>query len=267
MKKPVALLLALLLALSLCACGESSGYGVKTVETLVEQDYSLAFRTDDPIIYYVVGALQELAAEGKVDELSMKWFGSTAVEFDKNANALDAVRVPEGKTLKVGVDTDSFPFAYKDANGVMWGYDVELAGYVCEKLGWELSLQQIRTDDVYVELSSGNIDVAWGGIARDEDLIETGKYTEYGPYIHNDIVIAARGGSGINKGNIKGKRLAMTVSEEAAEALETMPKLSKKLSQIIQLSGGATECFEYLYSGKCELVLADSTAMLYFNAR
>ena len=47
MKKFLALLLALL-CLSLCACGAQGSYGVQTVVTLVEQEYSIAFRTGDP---------------------------------------------------------------------------------------------------------------------------------------------------------------------------------------------------------------------------
>ena len=48
-------------------------------------------------------------------------------------------------------------------------------------------------------------------------------------------------------------------------ALETDPKLAKRLGQIIRLAGGTMECFEYLYSGKCDVVLTDSTALYYYN--
>ena len=56
MKKFVCIVLALCLCLSCCACG-SGGYGVKTVLTLVEQEYSLAFRNDDGIYFYVTAAI------------------------------------------------------------------------------------------------------------------------------------------------------------------------------------------------------------------
>ena len=84
MKKFLALLLALLLCLSLCACGQSGSYGVQTVVTLVEQDYSIAFRTGDPTSGYVVSALEALSAEVRVDELAMKWFGERIVNIRKN---------------------------------------------------------------------------------------------------------------------------------------------------------------------------------------
>ena len=48
-KRILCLLLALCLTLSLCGCGKSRfRYGVNTIEVLIEQDYSLAFRNNDP---------------------------------------------------------------------------------------------------------------------------------------------------------------------------------------------------------------------------
>lgn len=264
MKKLLCILIVLSLCLGLCACGGNS-YGVKTIQTLVEQDYALAFRVDDPTAYYVTAAIKVLMSEGKVDELSVKWFGERIVEFDNQADAIEVLGAPEPRNLTIGVDINSFPMAY-ESNGEYWGFDIELAMAACEKLGWELKMQPIEKENVYIELSSGNIDCAWGGIALDDKELAAGKYVQYGPYVHNDIVIAARNGSMIwNKLMLRGKSMAMCSTPEALAALETDEKLVNKLDQIIRLAGGTTECFEYLYSGKCDVVLTDSTALYYFN--
>ena len=57
----------------------------------------------------------------------------------------------------------------------------------------------------------------------------------------------------------------MPSTPEARQALETDEKLIKRLGQITRLADGTTQCFEYLYSGKCDVVLTDSTALDYFN--
>lgn len=267
MKKCKILCLAALLALSLAlsGCGDR-GYRVKTVVTLVEQEYSLAFRNDDPLRYYVVAAIEELNAEGRVDELSRKWFGKNAIDFGKKADALSELLPPEPHTLLLGVDANSFPMAYMQG-GYYWGYDVELATLVCEKLGWEMQIIPIEKENVYVELYSGNIDVAWGGVALDSKELEAHKYTQYGPYIDNDIIILSRDGSRISgSGSLKGKNVAMPTTPEAMAAIETQPKLMEKLGQITRLPGGTTECFAALYAGDCDAVLTDSTAMLYYNS-
>ncbi len=259
------LLLLLALCFSLCACQNTSTYGVSTILTLVEQDYSLAFRNDDPVYFYVTAALETLAAEGTVDQLTAKWFGQNIVTIDKDAEALSRLTPPEARVLIIGLDINSFPLAYI-SNGQFWGFDVELANAVCAKLGWTLQMQSIEKENAYVELSSGNIDCAWGGIAIEQADLDAKRLTRYGPYLHNDIVIAARAGSNIrNKLMLSGKNMCMSSTTEAMDALNQDPSIPKRLGQITRLAGGTAECFENLYAGKCDVVLTDSTALYYFN--
>ena len=265
MKKFVCIVLALCLCLNCCACG-SGGYGVKTVLTLVEQEYSLAFRNDDGIYFYVTAAIEQLCAEGAVGELAGKWFGSNIVNFKKTEGALDKLGLPEARNFIIGVDINSFPVAYM-SEGNYWGFDVELAQAVCDKLGWTLQIQPIEKENVYIELYSGNIDCAWGGIALDEEELAAGRYTQYGPYMKNDIVVASREGSSVwNSLRLSGRNMAMPTTEEAMAALNTNEKLANRLGQITRLAGGTTECFSYLYAGKCDAVLTDTAALYYYNS-
>ncbi len=264
MKKLVSLFLALSMLLGLAGCGGSS-YGVKSVQTLVEQEYSMAFRPGDTTYTYVAAAVQTLAYEGRVDELAVKWLGERIIDFEKDPELLQSIGMPEPRTLLIGVDINSFPMAYL-SNGEYWGFDVELALAVCEKLGWTAQFQTIEKENVYIELSSGNIDCAWGGIALNDEEVEAGKYAQFGPYVKNDIVIAARNGSRVwNKMMLSGRNMTMCSTPEAMAALESDPKLSRRLGQITRLAGGTTECFDYLYAGKCDAVLTDSTALYYYN--
>ena len=266
LKKLVLILLVASLLLTMAACGGNGGsYGVKTLQTLVEQEYFLAFRNDDPIYFYVTAAIETLAAEGRVHELTAKWLGEQIIDFNENAEALSQLAPPPPQDFIIGIDVNSFPMAYI-SNGEYWGYDVELALAVCAKLGWNLKMQPIEKENVYIELSSGNIDCAWGGIAISREEIEKGQFTPYGPYVKNDIVIATRTGSSVwNSMRLNGKNMAMCSTPEALAALNTDEKLAHRLGQITRLAGGTTECFEHLYSGKCDTVLTDSTALYYFN--
>jgi ABC-type amino acid transport substrate-binding protein len=264
MKRSICIFLALILCLSLAACG-GNARTVTTVTTLVEQEYSLAFRPGDPTANYVIAALETLNAEGRIDELAIKWFGSRMVSFGSNAKALEALGEIAPRDFIIGVDTGAFPMAYL-TGGQYWGFDVELAGAVCAKLDWRLKIQPIEQTDVYIELSSGNIDCAWGGIALDPADISEGRVYRYGPYVQNDIVIARRGDAFIeNKYMLSNKTLAMCATQEAMDALNAVPGIAERLGQISRLAGGTTECFEYLYTGKCDVILTDTTAIAYFN--
>lgn len=265
-RKILCLLLALSLCLALCGCGGVS-YGVNTIMTLETQHYSMAFRNGDSVYFYVIAALEELNYEGVTAELSSKWLGSAgAVDFGrKSPDALSSLAPPEERVFIIGVDENSFPFAYGEG-GSYWGFDVELASRLCDKLGWTLQVQVIEKENVYIELYSGNIDCAWGGVALPQEDIDGAKYTVFGPYIQNDIVIASRDGSHIwNKLQLSGRRMAMCSTQEAMDALQNAGGVAKRLGQITRLAGGTTECFSYLFSGKCDLILTDSTAIAYYN--
>ncbi len=256
----------LMLSVPLSACGGGGGYGVKAVETLVEQEYSLAFRNDDPTAYYIIAAIQALDDEGKLGELSMKWFGQRLISFPRTDIRLENMAPTEYRDFIIGLDINSFPLAYS-ANGEYWGFDVEFAIAVCEKLGWHIKMQPIEKENVYIELSSGNIDCAWGGIALNEDEVNSRIYARYGPYVENDIVVAVRANSyTMNKMMLNGKKMVMPSTPEAMDALNRDPKLTKRLGQITRLAGGTTECFSQLYAGKCDAILTDSTALYYFNS-
>lgn len=264
MKKFFAVLLIVAMLLCCTGCGGSS-YGVRAVQTLVEQEYSIAFRPGDTTYTYMAAMLQQLAYEGKVDELAVKWLGDRIIEFDKDPTLMEQIGMPEPKTVIIGVDINSFPMAYV-SNGEFWGFDVELALVVCQRLGWTPIFQEIEKEDVYIELSSGNIDCAWGGIVLDDAAVEKGKYAKYGPYVENDIVIASRSNSRVwNRLMLSGKNMTMPSTPEAMAALQTDEKLPHRLGQVTRLAGGTTECFDYLYQGKCDAVLTDSTALYYYN--
>lgn len=259
------MLLVLCTVFLLTGCGDG-GYKVKSLVTLVEQEYSIAFRNDDGLSPYVIAAIEELNAEGKIDELSRKWFGKEIIRFGKKENALSELPEPPEHNFLLGVDINSFPMAYMD-NGNYWGFDVELADCVCEKLGWTRQAIAIEKENVYVELYSGNIDCAWGGIVLDQSELDKGSYTQYGPYVDNDIIIVAREGSRVwNSLRLSGRNMAMCTTPEAMAALDSDPKLKKRLGQITRLAGGTIECFSYLYAGNCDAVLTDSTAMHYYNS-
>ena len=161
MKKMICAVLILCMAFSLCACGGST-YGVRELEVLVEQEYSLAFRNDDSTYNYVTAAIETLNAEGTVGDLTGKWFGSSIIDFKKDAKALEKVGMPEPRTFIIGVDINSFPMAYV-VDGNYWGFDVQLAMAVCERLGWTLQIQPIEKENTAIRASltsSGSV-IGW----------------------------------------------------------------------------------------------------------
>jgi len=64
----------------------------------------------------------------------------------------------------VGLDDTFAPMGFRDNDGNLVGFDVDLAKAVSEKLGVEVRFQPIDWDAKVLELNSGNIDMIWNGL-------------------------------------------------------------------------------------------------------
>lgn len=264
MKKSIklaALLLAVCLILPLAGCGKVTGR-YRVLETLATQEFSIGYRENDYVRYYVDAALQTLAADGTVSTLAYKWFGEDKTSFSKNINALEQAGQAAPRTLLIGVDADAFPMSYLDGDTYS-GFDVELAREVCSRLGWEAKFISIKAENAYVELSSGNIDVAWGGLALEREDVD---YEVTSPYLTNDIVVVtlAQGGPKSLRG-LKDGTLAMTVEQKFMDALNGNEKLVERLGQIKRVSGGTQSLFDMLNSGSVNAIVVYSLALNYYG--
>lgn len=257
-KKLICCALALVMLFSLGACGSGGKY--KTVKTLGEYDYSIGFRNGDSTYHYIDRALRELSYEGVIDELSGKWFGSSsAVSFPSKKNALDDLGYIEPRTFIIGVDLSSAPLCCQEGEEYT-GFDVELAQKVCEKLGWVLSVQPINSEDAFVELNSGNIDCAWGGVVLDT---KSPDYTILVTYMSTDIVLA---GKSAESSSLRDKVLYIGTTQSDLTIMDENASVSRKLGQITRINGGAADFFNALGSGDCELILTTQAAVDYYNS-
>lgn len=256
-KRIMSLLLIMCMVLCLCACGGGGKY--KAVKTVRSQDYSIGFRNGDSTYHYIDKALRELAYNGTIDDLAAKWFGSkNAVDFPSTKDALSELGYIAPREFIIGVDLDSAPMAFTNGDGYD-GFDIELAKAVCEKLGWSLKVQAIHSEKAFVELNSGNIDCAWGGVVLDKECPD---YTILVTYMSTDLVLA---GKSVNGGSIRDKVLYMGTTQYCLDVMEDNGSVSRKLGQITRVQGGTTDYFNALDNGKCDLILTTEAAVEYYN--
>lgn len=256
-----ALLLTVCMCLSLCACGGKSGGAYTMIETLVEGQYAIGFRNDDPVGDYVEAALKELAADGTIHSIEVKWFGDSVTTFASDANALDTIGQPEPRTFIMGLDPDNFPMSYLDS-GVYMGFDVEVAQKVCELLGWQLQFQEIGDEsDAYVELSSGNVDCVWGGMMLDP--AET-SFRVVSPYMEAGIVVVTLAGTRMGSmRKLEGKIIGMNDGQKYADAL-AQTTLQNTAGEIKVTASGNDQVFDSLYKGDYNAIITDLAAARYF---
>lgn len=249
------------MSISLCACGigssRSSRY--KVVKTLSKDNCYIGFRNDDQIAYYMMGALSMLIADGTVTTISQKWLDSDPVSLEGNAEALSKKELKdlEKRNVIIGVDENSYPLAFRHDNNY-GGFNVELAQAVCDKLGWKATFLSIEPANTFIELSSGDVDVAWN-MPMDKDSKD---FAHYGPVMSNSLVIV--GLSGASR-RVNGHSLVTDTSEEVKAALEEKETLANSFSQITRITGGTRECFDKLNGGQCDYIVCTHYAVESYN--
>ena len=159
--------------------------------------------------------------------------------------------------------------SYADGDGYS-GFDVELAQAVCARLGWTLQYQSIANRNAYVELSSGNVDCAWGGMVLEQtdskDSKKKQKMTLTAPYLENQLLLIVRGDSKYRTGSsLKGTTVLLGTDETYMAALSADEKLLKHFGAAQRVTGGSKACFEALSAGSCAAIVADSTALAYYT--
>lgn len=259
--RATALLLMLCQLFCLCACKEEDQFGYEVIDTLKKSGFVMAFREGDKLCEYVPAALQVLAAQGVVKTLAVQWFGEDETTIEENADALSAFGEIPQRDLILGFSDNSAPMSYEE-NGQYKGFDIDLAGKVCELLGWKLKLQPMDTTNLSSELQSGNVDVVWGGLYLGASASGV-RVTDV--YMNVNFVLVARTADNLGSlRSLRGKFLSMSSDAAYSETLEENEKLRSRLGSISRLASGATGCFTELENGACDVIMVDSAAAQYY---
>ena len=104
----------------------------------------------------------------------------------------------EARTLRVAMECAYAPYNWTqpdDANGAVpisgssdyaYGYDVMIAKYICEQLGWNLEIVKLEWESIIPAITSGSVDVGICGQSVTADRLELVDFTA--PYYYASIV-------------------------------------------------------------------------------
>lgn len=94
--------------------------------------------------------------------------------------------------LVIGLDDTFAPMGFRETDGTLVGFDIDLANAVCEELGVKATFQPISWDAKELELSSGNIDCIWNGMSSTPERQQNMSLSN--PYLDNKIVVMTKEG-------------------------------------------------------------------------
>ena len=155
MKKILSLALALALAMSLAACGGSDSSSAAADSSTG----SSSGATSSPSASGYSTTLEDIKAKGQ---------------------------------LVIGLDDTFAPMGFRDENGDLVGFDIDLAKAVCEELGVEAVFQPINWSAKEMELSTGKVDCLWNGLSITPERQETMSMSN--AYLNNKIIVMTNKG-------------------------------------------------------------------------
>ncbi|MBE6701918.1 MAG: transporter substrate-binding domain-containing protein [Ruminococcaceae bacterium] len=165
--------------------------------TLATEQYGIAARKGSAFAKAINIALIELAKNGTVDTIADKYGLKSEICIDTTIEVEDPTDdemvdfnyiMDEGKFI-VGY-TEFAPIAYKDNDGNLIGFDIELAKAVAAFLQIEVVFKLINWNTKEYELESKTIDCIWNGMTITPERQEQMAVTI--PYMNNKQVAVIR---------------------------------------------------------------------------
>ena len=115
--------------------------------------------------------------------------------------------------LVVGTNAAFPPFEYKDENGKITGFDMDLIKAYGEYVGKEVEIKDMEFDATLTSASKGKIDIAIAGITKNEKREKTLSFSD-GYYSSNQVVVYKQGTE------LAGTLSTLTAADDIVAALQ-----------------------------------------------
>ncbi|WP_429971606.1 amino acid ABC transporter substrate-binding protein [Fructilactobacillus sp. Tb1] len=135
-------------------------------------------------------------------------------------------KVHQQKTVTIGIDDTFVPMGFRDKNGKLIGYDVEMAKAAFKKMGLKPKFQVIDWSMKETELNTGHIDAIWNGYTMTPERAQHAAFTK--GYHQDRQVLLTRADSGINTPmDMHGKQLGVQSGSSGFDSFNEHPQFLK----------------------------------------
>ena len=161
-------------------------------------------------------------------------------------------------TYIIGLDDTFAPMSFRDTDGQIVGFDVDLAEAIGEDIGVSFEFQAIDWTMKETELNTGNIDLIWNGYTITDERKEKVAFSD--SYLENKQIIVTLADSDIQtKADLAGKTVSTQQASASQDAIE-----ADESGIIAEFEGGQpvlyatfTHVFNDLDSGRSDAIVVD----------
>lgn len=176
-------------------------------------------------------------------------------------------RVLTKGSLVIGMDDTFAPMGFRDKNGQITGFDVDLAKEVGKRLKIKIIFQPCVWDTIFLELKNGNIDAIWNGVTINAERKANALFTK--SYMSNKIIILANSRSSITKlADLNGKKVAAQAGAPAVDYVKNYRGADfnpATLKELVQYPDNQTALYDLKNGGVDAVVLDETYADYYMN--
>lgn len=180
----------------------------------------------------------------------------TSAPAANDANSL-AARIAAKGTVTVGTEGTYAPFSFRDAQGQLTGYDVEVMNEVGKRLGVKVEYKETQWDAMFAGLNSGRFDLVANQVGVNDE--RKSKYDFSAPYTYSRAVVLTRvdDASVTSFDSIKGKKTAQSLTSNYG-------KMAEKFGAQITGVEGLAQAIELIKQKRVDITLNDELAVLDF---
>lgn len=119
-------------------------------------------------------AIEELEKDGTIDSIISNYIGDEAGKHPYETP--EGTEYPNG-TLTMATNAQFEPYEYYDVDNVV-GIDADISKAICDKLGYELKIEDMEFDAIIAAVSSGKADFGAAGMTVTEDRLKNIDFTD-----------------------------------------------------------------------------------------
>lgn len=145
-------------------------------DAFADEEYAICVAKDNMELTEKINqAIAELKEEGVIDQIVKNYIGD-------DTKGTCPYETPEGTeypngTLTMATNAAFEPYEYYDGGDIV-GIDAEMAKAICDKLGYELKIEDMEFDGIIAAVQSGKADFGAAGMTVTEDRLKNINFTD-----------------------------------------------------------------------------------------
>ena len=145
-------------------------------EPFADEEYAICISKDKPELTKEFNkALAELKKDGTLDSIADNYIGDDTKGKTPYESPKD-IEYPNGK-LVMATNATFEPYEYYDGDNIV-GIDADIAKAICDKLGYELQIEDMEFDSIIAAVQSGKADFGAAGMTVTEDRLKNIDFTD-----------------------------------------------------------------------------------------